>query len=221
MTRRLLKIKPLNIFVFMVVMFGTVAAVADKAEIDTNNVLHLKGRHNAGHACPVIDEHLKLTAAHVLDVKWYDRDFPLLPFRFSTDNGHKGIARPLAVQTAVDLGWLYTEVKVKPYRVAEVGPVEDDKVFWIEYNLDKKKDVFKTEFRDARFIREVAGVIFVDESPQSGASGGCAFNEAGEVIGIITSGWKIGSTYDPNVGGIAAVYGEWLPKPPDVNKEEK
>jgi hypothetical protein len=56
-------------------------------------------------------------------------------------------------------------------------------------------------------MRIVAGHIVLDESPTSGASGGCVYNAAGEVVGLVTFGMQ---TFDmERVGGVTALYEEW------------
>jgi hypothetical protein len=213
MAKRLLSLRPITIFTFMAVLFGSTAAISDNPEIDMNGVLHLMGRHNIGHACP-IDENVALTAAHVTDSRWWD-DTPLSAFRYSNDNGQSGIALPAGVHSEVDLGW----IKVGPdpvtfYEVSNIPPVEDDKIFWVEYNTKKEKNAFETERRESRVLRVVAGHIYMKDPPKSGASGGCLFNESGKVVGIVTSGWYVGFTREPNVGGAVGVWGKWLPDRP-------
>ena len=204
----------------MIVMLGTAAGISGDSEIDTSNVLHLMGRHAVAHACPVAP-HYAITAAHVIDPRWMDKEFPLIPYRFSNDDGVEGIAKPAGVFKEADVGLLILGPSpVEFYRLAEHAPKLKDKIFWIEYNDKKVNDAFRTEVREAEVVRVVAGHIYTDDAPVPGASGGCAFNEANEVVGIIVAGWGVGYTHNPNVGGIAATYGIWRPELPEEEKSE-
>jgi hypothetical protein len=120
-----------------------------------------------------------------------------------------------------DLGWLELgKGAVKyPYTVASTRPNIKDKIYWIEYNFKRKKDAFRTERREAKVLRIIAGHIYVDEAPVSGASGGCAFNEAGEVVGIISGAYAVGTFARANVGVFVGIYGDWMPNRPKVKEE--
>lgn len=221
---RFRKVSLLFIVTAAAVMLGTGGAMSADVEIDMDGVLDLIGKYTAGHACPVYDGYA-LTAAHVIDVRWEDRNFPLIPYRFSNEKGDYGLAQPLTVFAHADIGWLkLLPGPVGSYEMSERTPKEDDKVFWVEYETGKKNEAFKAKRRDAKIINVVAGHLFLDQAPISGASGGCLFNEYGEVIGIVTAGWKIGNAYEPNVGEAVAVYGDWMPLHPKekpVDDKEK
>jgi V8-like Glu-specific endopeptidase len=213
------KIKFSFLFTLMAVMLGTTAGISGDTEIDMDGVLHLVGRHSVGHACPVAP-HFALTAAHVTDPRWFDSDFNLIPYRFDNDRGDYGLAIPRGVMGEVDLGWVeVTPNPVEPYAVAEHAPAIGDKVYWIGYNIRKRKQAFETERYESEVQLVRAGHIFTKDSPQPGASGGCVFNASGEVVGIVVAGWGIGNPYKTNIGEAVGVWGEWMPSLPKKGKK--
>jgi len=207
------------IFTALIVMLGTVAGISGETEVNTDGVLELSGRFSVAHACPVSDTYV-LTAAHVTDLRPNDRNFPLYPYRFSNQSGDYGIAIPVSVFTEVDLGWMRVRKPLTHYyKMSERTPKVDDEITWVDYNFDKKGKALQPDIRTARIVTISAGHFIVDDGPVSGSSGGCVWNEYGEVIGIVSSAWTIGSNYKPNAGGMAAVYGEWMPEFPKMKEE--
>ena len=205
-----------------IVLLGTTAAMSGDSEIDMDSVMHSIGRFGTAHSCP-IGPSIAITAAHVIDPRWYDPDFKLMPLRFSNDAGDIGVLMPAGVHSETDIGWMRISSRneVKYYEIAEHGPSIEDKVYWIEYNFKKSRDAFRTERREAKVTRIVAGHIFTEDAPTGGASGGCVFNESGKVIAIVSAGWSIGFTHEPNVGMFVSIYGPWKPKPPESLRTEE
>jgi hypothetical protein len=196
----------------------------DERVYDSGAVLALVGRHAIAHACPVGPQHA-LTAAHVTDIRWYDDDAPLVPYRYENENGEFGLAVPLSVYTASDTGWVRLSSALSMwYRYADGPPEIGSRVYWVEYDVHNKKNALKAKYEDAKVINVVAGNIFVDRAPIPGSSGGCVWNENGEIVGIVSAAWKISKDYrsDFNVGAFVGVYSPWGPDiPKDKNAEQE
>jgi hypothetical protein len=210
----------MTIFTLIVVMLGTSAVMSSDSEVNMDGVLMLAGRHNLGHACP-LDENYALTAAHVIDIRPFDKGQPLYPFRYETLSGDIGIAVGGLAYASADIGWMKLSSPVSiVYPMAKSAPKREDKVFWLEYEMDDKKKAFESKRKEAKVLRSFSGQVVFDEAPEGGASGGCLFNESGEVVGIVSSAWAIGSFSTRHTTGMATgVWGEWaLEIPNDKNQ---
>ena len=209
------------VFTAFAVFMGTSAAISGDSELNMDDVIQVVGKYATGHACPLSPD-TALTAAHIVDIRWMDPDFNLVATRISNRNGKEGVMLPAGVNSEVDLGW----VKIGPgewpfYEIAETAPAIGEKIYWVEYNLKKKKKAFQPHSREAKVINNVAGHLFTDGAPTGGASGGCAFNADGKVVAIVVAGWNIGSVRNTNVGMFSSIYGYWLPELPDALKTEE
>jgi hypothetical protein len=195
-----------------------VPAVAQpaKKEINYDGMLALVGRFSVATGCPVSATRA-LTSAHVTDPRWFDSKAPLWPFRFENALGEEGIAAPMSVRTEADLGWLALRTPVSVwYSVASEKPKVGDKVFWREYEIQKEDKFFTFVERDSEIVSVVAGSFYTKRIIRQGASGGCVFNEAGEILGLATMGYTIGYTGD--AGGFIGVWGHWYTPPPGDEK---
>lgn len=194
---------------------------AGDEEPDTRSVIALVGRHTLAHACP-IDSNYAITAAHVTDRLWYDQDYPLSPYRYQNELGDYGIAIGTGVLASSDLGTLRLNEGISSwYSVARHAPQVDEKVYWVEYETDDKGHPFEPRVEKAEVKNVVAGTIYTDHAPEPGSSGGCLFSASGEVYGIVSAGWRFGtSATKPNVGAFVGIYGQWEPERPKSAKEE-
>ena len=78
---------------------------------------------------------------------------------------------------------------------------------WVEYDFRTQEQAFERRYRTEKVTRIIAGHVILEETPTGGASGGCAYNAAGEVFGLMTFGM---GTQDFGVaGGITALWGAW------------
>jgi hypothetical protein len=66
-----------------------------------------------------------------------------------------------------------------------------DRVFWFEYDFRTHSNALRARRRFANVLRVVARQYVLDDIPVGGASGSCLINERGEVVGIVTGGWKL------------------------------
>lgn len=197
----------------------SVAAIGDEPKFNTDGVLSLMGRFSIGHACPV-EPGFAITAAHVLDKVWFDSEVDLLPFRFENGAGEEGLALPSGVLMEADLGWVFLFPPVTVYYpFAKERPKRGDKIYWIEYETKDQDKVFQSRIRESEIITVRAGHIFTKRTIRHGASGGCAWNEAGEVIGISVKSFRFG--YSGDAGGFVGVWGKWSPKKPEPKPAEE
>src|SRR5690349_8340059 len=69
---------------------------------DTSAILRLIGRFGSAHACPIAAD-VALTAAHVSDMRPFDKEVPLWPARFE-GGGATGVVDATKVWPETDLG---------------------------------------------------------------------------------------------------------------------
>jgi hypothetical protein len=90
-----------------------------------------------------------------------------------------------------------------PQKAATVPPQKGDVVRWIEFDsYNESTDYFAPVERSATVVRVLAGHVIFDIEPESGASGSCLFNTAGEVVGLVMWGW-------PDTGVAVLLTGIW------------
>lgn len=170
--------------------------------INTDKTLQLVGRGGVAQGCPV--EGVIYTAAHVVQFETEDgepRD--LVPgYAFSTVEGNQGIVRTANVNIIRDLAVMYaSHGAVNYYKLGET-PARGDKVYWREYDFDD--DVLAKNLVEAEVSLLLAGHVVMTDTPETGASGGCLFNEDGEVIGVVV--WSI-----MGYGVAVSITGYWNP----------
>ena len=172
----------MKVFAYLVsLLFILPATVIPDDHPNTKGIITLI---NAGfaHACPCDGK--VYTAGHaVMPVL---RNAPLRAFLWEDGYGNSGEAEGKSYDDYRDLGTLSLKGDDPVYYVrASTLPKEDDKVYWLEF---KDKD-YLPEVRDAKVMYSVAGYVFFDKIPSSGASGSCLLNSAGEVVGIVVWGF--------------------------------
>jgi len=161
-----------------------------------------------GHGCAV--NGLVLTNAHMVDPRErYDYDVPAaVRFRYEFPSGQTGRGKSFYISGVADLAIIELDQE-PPSGYAELGdkPEEGDKIHWLEYDFKKRKNIFDDRWRDAKVIKVIFGDVLLDDHVVRGASGGCAFNEDGKVIGIVTYGRTTGDRKTST--GITGIWGDW------------
>lgn len=180
--------------------------MAEEQVPDLTAVLRVVGRFTAAHACPIAADRA-LTASHVTDLRPFDHEVPLWPYRFE-GGGTEGVAVPHGVAASADLGMLKPEQPfTRWYAIAERAPAVGERVWMLAYDWRRKKAAYGDQVISGKVTRIVAGHIIMDEAVPSGASGSCVLNAAAEVVGILVWGQK---TDDLGEASIAvAVFGPW------------
>lgn len=186
-----------------------VAGAPENNQPDTSGVLAVIGRFSIASACPIGPNRI-LTAAHVADFRPFDASVPLYPYPYSTEAGDSGVMVPVGVKTIQDLSeYIPGEPLTRYYAVADKAPAKGDTVWWQQYNFDSKDKAFSRVIKKSEILRFISGHIILREEIANGASGGCVFNGAGEVVGIVSFGKVLGKSAG-EIGGVVAVYGDWL-----------
>jgi len=164
-------------------------------------VVRLISRYMVASACATTEG--VFTAGHVVN-PWagdYQALGHLEPLAW-TAGGYEGIAMPVFDDPVRDIARL--ELVPEPPLVtasrATQEPVEGDDVWWVEYDYGTPQQMLASRIHRAHFVRRVAAHLVLDEAPVEGASGGCLFNRAGEVIGIVV--WSV-DTKDFKRAGVA------------------
>jgi trypsin-like peptidase len=165
-----------------------------------------------GHACP-ISAGLALTARHVIDPRPFDPETPLQPGRWNDEDGHEGIFLPLNVARDRDLGLITGEFP-HWYEIAKAPPKRGERLRIVGFEWQKKGRFLAPKVWTVEYLRQTGGMLIVSENPDSGSSGSCVLNEAGEVVGIEVWGFEVNGL---KVGGVVKVVGEGFKAP---EKEE-
>lgn len=150
-------------------------------------IMSLVGRFGFAHACPT--EGRVYTAAHVAATvpRGTRKQFPSsYAWQQGDREGLVTASRYPAPSQFADVAFLDV-VTGKPemmLRAAEVNVGE--RVYWYEYNFSNKDEMLDLVLRESVLTKLVAGHFVTEDSFTQGASGGCVFNDRGEVIGIIS-----------------------------------
>ena len=197
----------MKVIVTLLSVFLAVHAVASDPPQDFSFYLQTQ-RMGTGHGCAV--NGLVLTNAHMVDPR--DRDDFGQPhtvrFRYEFPSGQVGRGSSLFISSVADLAVVELD-QVPPSGYAELAPKpkEGDTIHWLEYDFRKRKNIFKDRWQEAKVTHIFTGDVLLDREVVRGASGGCAFNEEGQVIGIVTYGM---TTADSKAStGITGLWGDW------------
>lgn len=161
--------------------------IEEAPAVNTDKTLQLIGRGGIAQGCPV--EGIIYTAAHVVQYEKEDgTPTAFLPgYAFSTDDGNRGFVVTAMVGAFRDIAVLYVrEGEVNYYKLGST-PESGDRVYWREYDFES--DVMDKALVSADVTLILAGHVVMNDYPEQGASGGCLFNEDGEVVGVVT--WSI------------------------------
>lgn len=193
----------------LVGLTATFAGAGEKDRVpDMTGILRLVGRFGAAHACPVGE--LILTNGHVTDLRPFDRDVSLMPYRYSDGAGHSGILAPVSTERCADLGLMAVRpgFTVKPYPVASEAPKVGERVWYQGFDFASRGKAYAERVVAAKVLRIVAGHLILDEVGDFGSSGSCVLNVRGQVVGINAFGHKVRSGEE--VEGVVGIWGEWL-----------
>lgn len=176
--------------------------IANAPAVNTDKTLQLIGRSGIAQACPVAG--VIYTAAHV--VQHEDADGKpgawVAGYAFSTAEGNEGVVVPAYINAIRDIAVLYPKSGAVNYYKLGPTPESGSKVFWREY--DFKDIVLDKVLAESEVLHLLAGHVIMANAPKQGASGGCLFNEEGEVIGIAV--WSVSD------GGVTvSITGFWNP----------
>ena len=150
--------------------------------------MSLIGRTSLAHACPVGG--YIMTAAHVIE----GPESKPTEYRYIYQQGSRiGWLEPNYAFKHRDIGFMNLTSGDTPlfHPFADTFPLKGDRIHWYEY--DYRQGVQPVR-RQARVTSTVAGHLSFSPGPSSGASGGCVYNESGEVLAIITWGLGNGTT---------------------------
>lgn len=155
---------------------------------DTRAILQLIGRWGAAHACPIAEDSA-LTAAHVVDVRPFDKEVPLYPQLWTNGYGETGALQAVKAQQQLDGATLEPEEPFAHfYSIADKAPEPGEWVWFVGYDFEKRDQAFTEHVFKVRVLRVVAHHLILSEAGKPGSSGSCVLNAKGEVVGVNTGG---------------------------------
>ncbi len=168
-------------------------------------IIHYAG---SGHGCAV--NGITITNRHMVDPRSAGDFSPpnKVRFRYEFPDGVHGVGYSDKISNVSDLAIVVLDKKPTLYGVLAAGPPRiGEKIVWVEYDFRKRSNIYKARTRTAKVVMVRTGRVYLERGVTHGASGGCAYNEAGEVIGLIT-GWL--TTGDSKkAGSITGLWGDW------------
>lgn len=148
----------------------------------------LMNRYGAAHACPVAGY---LVTAHHVAYRSIETQSGVLEFPQSylaeDGRGRLGGTKPVAGNEILDLALMTLPYDIEFYKKGDL-PARGSRVWWIEYNFREKIRAYNWLVREAKVINTRADHIVLSQPATPGASGTCVFNDANEVVGIISYG---------------------------------
>lgn len=158
-----------------------------------------------GHGCAVNGK--TITNRHMVEED--DTDVPeYFRFRYAFPDGPEGRGKPGWVSLVADLAVVELSTPPATYGVlAPKEPAIGEVVMWVEFDFRTQDTVFQPRIRKGTITTIAAGHAILAEGITSGASGGCAYNAAGEVLGIMT--FSTGTADRKPSAGLTALWGDW------------
>lgn len=175
------------------------------------------GKHSFGifhyngmaHGCAVNGK--TLTNRHVIDITpegTYMTSPPQMRFRYTFPRGIEGYGKSLYISQASDAAVVELDKQPPNYAPLATGPPAiGETVVWVEYDFREEAKSFSIRYRQSVVTQVRAGMVVIEGDVVQGASGGCAYNRAGEVIGLIT--WRKDNEDYSKVSGITGLWGDW------------
>jgi V8-like Glu-specific endopeptidase len=205
---RLLVVVPAVILALAVVAAPQGGAIPPQGKgPSTVAIVSMSSRFGFAHGCAVSD-HLILTAAHVVNPFESNGNESSWGSRFETEDGVVGYALPVVVDRTADWAIEQTSAPLTAWAVpAAKVPQPGDRVWWVGYNWERRKDVARRDVHTARGIRAIAGQLWLDETVVAGASGSCVLNAAGELVGVIWG--SMGMDDDKASASVVLFSGPW------------
>lgn len=186
---------------------GKVPFTAEASRPDVSKIVRLSGRFALGSGCPVGPRTI-LTAAHVVDVRPFDRGVSLLMTYFA-QGAVVGKATPNSAYSTRDVAILTTEVDIEFYPIAVGAPQAGEALYLTGYDWRDVKRAFAERTWEVKALRVVAGSLLIyDPAGEPGTSGSCVLNSQGEVVAINVGGKGVGSMFSSEVGVGVLVAGE-------------
>jgi hypothetical protein len=165
--------------------------------------------HGFAHGCAVNGK--TLTNRHVVEV---DSEFEsvfgpsAMRFRYTFPRGVEGFGSSVAVSNASDAALLKLGTNPPNYAPLATGPPDiGETIIWVEHDFRSEEDAFAIRYRKSAVTQVRAGMVIIEGDVTSGSSGGCAYNGAGEVVGLIT--WRMTTKDYEHVSGITGLWGQW------------
>ncbi len=178
-------------------------------EVDVSYTFRMRHYAALGSGCAV--NGMTLTNRHMVDPRAADDFDPLHKIRFRyefLDGVTQGRGYTLRVSNHADLAEVKLD-KDPPFGYARLGarPIPDMEVFWMEYDWRKQEAIYAQRPRKSTIIRTTMGIAILKDPPSNGASGGCAYNANGDVIGLMT--FYVDTEDHKTSGGVVGLWGQW------------
>ena len=168
--------------------------------------LHRYG--GSGHGCAV--NGITITNRHMVDPRSAGDFSPphKMSFRYEFPDGVRGVGYSDKISNISDVAIVVLDKNPTFYGVLAAGPPRiKEKIVWVEYDFRKRSNIYKARTRTAKVVTVRTGRVYLDRSVTPGASGGCSYNEAGEVIGLITG--RVPTEDSKESGSITGLWGYW------------
>ncbi len=210
--------------VFLAVMFPALSLVGEEVVLTPHRILRVATSNGVGHACP-IGPRLAISNAHV----FAERSLMGTEYtggRYEPLAGVGGFADVAGVMTKyADIVILRLSRDVQYYQIAKEGPKVGEKLSWLSYNWEKRRDAGKPLLVQGEVTSVAAGNVYFDGTSAPGSSGSCVLNENNEVVGLMMARIPIGTpiwnegnrSYNQEMAAVAVgVWGNWFPPVADV-----
>ena len=192
----------------ILLLLATTLTAGEQPAPNLGGILSLFGRFSFAHGCPIAADRV-LTNSHVLDIRPFDREMPLFPYRFQSNTEHGQIVG-IEASAREDLAWA---VPTPPlsffYPLAAVAPEIGETLYWVGYDHRNRKNGLARKSLSGKVLRVVVGHIIFDTSTPHGSSGSCVLNSRGEVVGLIA--WGLYMDNSEELAVAVGTWGDWLP----------